>query len=420
MSLHPPRRRPWRVPVSWGLLDQGFSSATNFALTVIAARFTGPRGLGVVYIGFSIYLLALSFQRALITDPLVVVSSPLTAMERQGAARASLTLVLGWGLAATALMEAAARVIPGPVGHGLALFAPWMLLALIQDFWRSVLFRDGRGAAASLNDGTWLAVMALMLILTRFTHADWLIVAIWGVGASAGGLLGFLQSGLQPISPLRAWRWWRKDAYRLSGWLGLENTLLMVQSQALVLLLVSVLGARDLGGLRAVESVFAPMTVMGAAIEMAGLPVLSKAFATSFAAARKMAARLSSLTIAAVVVYLLAAGLLRGPVLSEVFGRSFSRFSDLVLPIGVGQLIFAWGSGFWILAKACSQGRWLLLARAVSASSSLLLATVLAVAVGINGAAWGLAIGTGLGSALITYLCTRDRAGRHALSPMPA
>ena len=65
--------------MSWGLVDQGFSSATNFGLTVIAGRLVGPKGLGVVYIGFSLYLFVLSFQRALVTDPLVVSSAPLDA-----------------------------------------------------------------------------------------------------------------------------------------------------------------------------------------------------------------------------------------------------------------------------------------------------------------------------------------------------
>jgi hypothetical protein len=61
--------------MSWGLFDQGFSSATNLGLAVLAGRLTGPGGLGVVYLGFTAYLAAISLQRALVTDPLVVYSA---------------------------------------------------------------------------------------------------------------------------------------------------------------------------------------------------------------------------------------------------------------------------------------------------------------------------------------------------------
>jgi O-antigen/teichoic acid export membrane protein len=392
------------------LVDQGFSSATNFALTLVAARLLGPSGLGVVFVGFTIYLLVLSFQRALITDPLVVVSTNLGPEDRRSAARASLTIVLGLGLLSGVAMAALAPIMPQPVGRGLALFAPWMVLALIQDLWRTLLFRDGRGAAASLNDGVWLVVMALAVPFAWLTHSDYVVVATWGVGAAAGGVLGFFQTRIPPIERGYAWRWWRREASRLGRWLGLENIVIGVQSQAVVLILATLLGDRDIGGLRAVESVFAPMTLIGAAIGMAGLPLLSRSVAESFTVARQRAVRLSSLMAAVVFMYLLVAGLVRGQVLSTFFGPSFRQFSGLVLPLAVGQLIFAWGSGFWLLAKASSRGQSLLIARAVSAGCSLLLATGLGIAFGITGAAWGLAIGTGVGSILITLFCTRDSA----------
>jgi O-antigen/teichoic acid export membrane protein len=396
------------VQVSWGLVDQGFSSATNFGLTVIAGRLVGPKGLGVVYIGFSLYLFVLSFQRALVTDPLVVSSAPLDATRREAAGRAALTLVLTGGLVATALMLLLSLVVPGPVGRGLALFAPWVVLGLAQDFWRALLFRNGRGGAAALNDGIWVAAMVLAVPIAWWSRSEWAIVATWGAGASLGGLLGFLQTKTRPVGLGIAWRWWREEASTLGRWLGIENVLLSAQSQVLIIVLATVLGARELGGLRAVEAVFAPMTLVGEAMGLPGLPLLSQSLATSFAAARRWALRLSLVTVGLVLTYLLIAGSVRSQLLSLVFGDSFAGFAHLVLPIGIAQLIFAGGSGFWLLAKAASRGRAIVLARAVGSSTSLVAAATLAGVYGLTGAAWGLVLGTGLGSGLIALLTRRD------------
>jgi O-antigen/teichoic acid export membrane protein len=396
------------IQVSWGLVDQGFSSATNFGLTVIAGRLVGPKGLGEVYIGFSLYLLVLSFQRALVTDPLIVSSAALSARRRDAAGRAALTLVLTGGLVATALMLLLARIVPGPVGRGLVLFAPWMVLGLAQDFWRALLFRNGRGAAAALNDGIWVASMVLVVPVAWWTRSEWAIVGTWGAGASLGGLVGFAQTRVRPVRPGVAWRWWREEASSLGRWLGVENALLAAQAQVLIIVLAAVLGARDLGGLRAVEAVFAPMTLVGEAMGLPGLPLLSQSLATSYAAARRWARRLSLVTVGMVLAYLLVAGSVRTQVLSLVFGDSFKSFGNLVVPIGVAQLIFAGGSGFWLLAKAASRGRALVIARAAGSTTALVAAATLASIQGLTGAAWGLALGTGLGSGLIALLTRRD------------
>jgi O-antigen/teichoic acid export membrane protein len=398
------------IQVSWGLVDQGFSSVTNFGLTVIAGRLLGPDGLGVVYIGFAIYLLVLSFQRALVTDPLVVSSAALDPDRRQAAGRAALTLVLAAGIVSGASMLLLALVIPGPVGRGLALFAPWMPLSLTQDFWRALHFRDRRGAAAAANDGVWVAAMALAVPLAWWTRSEWVIVATWGAGASLGGLFGFVQTRMRPVRASAAWRWWRREASALGRWLGVENALIAAQHQVLVVVLAGLLGAADVGGLRAMEAVFAPTTLVGEAMGLPGLPLLSESLSRSFAAARRWALRLSLITLGLVLAFLLVAGSVRTQLLALVFGDSFRTFARLVVPIGLGQVAFAAGSGFWLLAKAASRGRALVLARIVGSTTTLVAAGILASVHGITGAAWGMALGTAVGACVIATL-TRREAG---------
>jgi O-antigen/teichoic acid export membrane protein len=87
-----------------------------------------------------------------------------------------------------------------------------------------------------------------------------------------------------------------------------------------------------------------------------------------------------------------------------IFGPSFGAFGSLIIPVGVGQLLIAGTIGLALLLKAQARGKALLAARAVGSMSGLILVFALAVTYGITGAAWGLAVGSGLASlALVAY-----------------
>ncbi|HEX2196710.1 MAG TPA: hypothetical protein VHJ76_07265, partial [Actinomycetota bacterium] len=161
---------------SWGLADQAMSSATNFGLTLIGGRLLGPDGLGVVFLGFSLYLLALALHRALVFDPLVVGTAPLDEAARRTRTTEGLSATLAGGAALTVVMVAAGLVFDGPLPRGVLLFAPWILPAMLQDLWRAVLFRDDRGSDAALNDLLWVAGMAATLPVAVAIGGEWAIV----------------------------------------------------------------------------------------------------------------------------------------------------------------------------------------------------------------------------------------------------
>ena len=52
---------------AWGFASQGASSITNLGLSLLAGRLLGPSSLGAIFVGFSVYLLAMGFLRSLIT-----------------------------------------------------------------------------------------------------------------------------------------------------------------------------------------------------------------------------------------------------------------------------------------------------------------------------------------------------------------
>lgn len=407
-----------RGEVSWGFVDQGFSSATNFALAVIAGQLIGADGLGVVFLGFTAYLLAQSFQRALIANPLVVLSSRLGPANREAVTRAAFSLVLVAIVGVTALLVVLGLVIPGPLGRGLLIFAPWTGAAMLQDMWRAVLFRDRRGAGAAVNDGVWALAMLGTLPIALAVRQDWAIVIPWGSGAAIGAVLGWFQIRLVPDRIRPAWSWWRSQAWPLGRWFGLDNLLYVIQSQVVVFSLAVILGAASIGGLRAVQAVFAPMTLLSNALELPGLPLLSRELGVSAARARFVAARLSALALTAVAVYLLVFGLFRETVIRVVFGSTFTRFTDLVLPVGAHELLAAVSVGFVLFLKAQRRGRALIVVRIVGDGAVLVLAVWLAATRGLLASAWGMTAASAISLTVLLFLALRD--GRVRSAPDPA
>lgn len=386
----------FRLPrgFAWGFVDQSFSSLTNFGLTVLAGRLLGPDGLGVVAIGFAGYLLALTLLRALVSEPLVVRSSRLEDRERRAATRGALTVTLVGAAAGAGLLALLGLALPGRVGHGLVLFSPWIVPALVQDFWRVVLFRDGRGGGAALNDLVWLVGMAAALPLALEAGTEWAVLGGWGFGAITGALLGFSQTRIAPIALSPAWRSWRSEEWPLGRWLAGGGAILAAGGQAVVLLLAALLGPAAVGGLRAAQTVFAPLTLLASAASLPGLPALSRAFKVSIEDARTLAAKISAALVALTFLYLLLVGAGRDVLLRALFGTEFVEYGSLVLPVGAQQLLLAAGTGFLLFLKASRRGRVLAWNRAVGTLSMLVFVALFGWLGGLVGAAWALAAGT--------------------------
>jgi O-antigen/teichoic acid export membrane protein len=393
---------------AWGFVDQGVSSATNFGLVLLAARALGPGGLGVVTLGFFAYLLALGFQRSLLTTPLVSATSALEPAVRMLAIRRGLTIQLLGGLAATTVFLVLGYAVPGNAGRGVLLVTPWLAAALLQDFWRAVLFQEKRPRAAAGNDALWAGTMCIAALPALYIGSDWAIVGCWGAGALAGALLGFGQLNIRPAAAAAAISWWRERIWPFGSWLGLESAMYSVAETGTVFVLNGVLGASAVGGLRAAQSLFAPLNLILPAVTLPGLPAVARALAASPDAAIRLAARLSGFVAALAAVYVGVMILLGESLIPVIFGESFTQYETLAVPIGAWQLVAGAGAGFAIFLVAKQRGRDLVAIRVVGAGATLGLVSLLAWKYGVTGAAWGFAFGAGSASALTIALALRS------------
>lgn len=402
-----------RSSIVLGFVDQTFSSATNLGLSIIAGRLLGPAGLGAIFLGFSIYLIGLGLQRRLLTEPLLASTAGIGAEGRHITAGLSLTVGIVVGLASSSAAFAAGVILPGLAGTGAMLIAPWLTPTLLQDVVRSILFRDGRPAAAAANDAVWFLVMALAVVPAWRLGTAEATMACWAVGALAAAIVGIVQIRARPRPMRHAFRWWRRDAFPFGKWNAGAGIISQVGSNAVVFVLSGILGAASLGGLRAAQSVFAPLTLVVPAISLPGLPLVARTVKSDPHRSLRTSVELSFVAFAATAAYVVAIALGGWRLLPFLFGESFLRFRNLIWPIAVAQLLTSGGVGLLLLMKAERRGRDLMVNRAIAAGVSLALITLLALRYGLVGAAWGTAIGSLASLALLIYAAAARRSTRH-------
>jgi O-antigen/teichoic acid export membrane protein len=398
-----------RRAYGWGLADSAFASAANLALSLLAGRILGPHGLGILVIGFSLYLLMVSVQRSLVSTPLVSGSTVLDADERRHATRSALAVLIASGVLVTAGVVVVGVAIGGAIGRGLLVFAPWLIASVLQDFWRAILFRDGRAGAAAANTSLRLVGLAVTAPFAIRAGTEFAIAASWGAGFALAAGVGFAQTRVVPAHLGAAFRWWRARAWPFGKWLVAQEGVFNVMGYAITFALVAIVGAAALGGLRAAETVFAPFSLLAPAIALPGLPAVARALDRGADAARQLALRLSVAAVVLTILYFGTMLVIGEPLLEALYGADFGPYGELVVPIGMWQIATAAAIGFTLFLSAAQRGRSLLAAGLVGSVGQFSLMTLLAWTSGVRGAAWGLAAGTAVGSATAVALVRLPR-----------
>lgn len=392
---------------SWAFVTQVISSATSLGLSLLAGRALGAHGLGIVFAGFTMYLILLALHRALVITPLISSSSMLVEMERLLATRTAMTVTLTFGGLAAGLLALLGTAAGGPIGDSLLIFAPWLVPAFVQELLRSSLFRDGRSRQAATIQVAWLGTMVICAPLAIRIDEEWAVVGAWGLGSIVAALsaVAWMRAMPMPLSVSRAW--FLRVAFPFARWLVLQEGSVAIGTYGLILILTAILGAAGLGGLRAADSIFVPFTLLAPAMILAGVPAVSRTLARSHESAVHLAARISGACVLVTLAYsgvMLVAG---SRILTAVFGESFEPYGNLVVPMSIWQLALTGSIGFGILLLAEQRGRAILVVGISMSATSLVASSVFATLHGVRGAVWGLAVGGAVGSFLCVYFGLR-------------
>ncbi len=213
-------------------------------------------------------------------------------------------------------------------------------------------------------------------------------------------------------------RWWSDTCWPFGRWLIVDEVVYTIAAQGAVLVLATLLGSAALGGFRAVQTVFAPLSLLAPALSLPLLPTLARLSTHTPKRAVALAVK-SSLAMCALVLAYLVFGIALGhDALRIIFGAGFARFGYLVLPVGIQQLAGAVSFGPLLLLKASRRGRAYLSLAGTGPLLSLLAVALGSIFYGLRGAAWALVVTTAM-AAWASWFVAVSRNGAPASTNAP-
>lgn len=193
------RARALGGQASWSLLDQGASSLGTFVLSVAVARSSDLSGFGAFAIAFTIYTLALTGSRALLTMPYMMEAS--AKGSRPALASGALGAVVTFSVLVAGALAIVALIFDGSLRLYLLLIAVGLPALLLQDAYRYVLLQIHGIRSVAVIDSGWTGLQVGLSLLVVLTAADstgpWHMSA-WMVAAGAAAFWGWRRTGIRP------------------------------------------------------------------------------------------------------------------------------------------------------------------------------------------------------------------------------
>lgn len=377
------------------LVDQGFSSLSNFAVGVVVARVAGPVGLGGFSFAYAGWLVLSDLHRSLITDPMTIEGDVRSECRKdrirsikQGYAA---ELILG---SAVALVFVVVGLILGGLhahtyGQAMVALAPWLPALVAQDYWRWIGFMSQRPGLSLANDAVFNVVQggAVAVVFLAHTHSLVAIIGAWGLGGAAGAIYGLRQYRVFPsiLGGLALLR----NRWMMSKWLAGTSLMNWGSAQAYVFIAGSLLGPAGLGSLKAAQTlVSGPSGVLIQAGGSIGLPEATKAYAEKGWRGMMRVSRI--VTAAGFLSFALGAAVVIGwgrRLLTTIYGPAFGHMYLAAVLIAVGYVFIGFFLGPVLVLKATRNTRRLFFVEVTTLTASISSVAALTVLYGTTGAA---------------------------------
>lgn len=391
MRVPPLVARIFARDAAWGVMDQAVVSGTNFCVGLAVARHGGPGELGLWTIGFAILLLGVGFQRALATDPLII-------LEGRSAQKHALGRFLVQVAAGNAVLVVAALVVSMTLpSHRLLAGAVAVSLFpfLLQDVVRALLLiRRGARSVAANDTITGLTQVLLVVALP--------VGAPGGVAALGGGCIVGLAAGAIALNSVRthgAPQVGTRALWSIGRWFGLDGIAYTVTNQLIPVLAAATAGAVALGSIRASLTLFVPFQLLFLGLNRIWLRDFALMPHDRLSVEMSRFVRpLLSLSVAWGVLTIAA-----GPAaIRLVYGNAFQIDRSVLVFLAVWAVLQCWYSMGALKARAQLQGRRLVGSRVCAGSLSLLVLLLLGSA-GAPGIAFALALGQAAGASILAF-----------------
>lgn len=390
------------------MVDQGFSSLTNFVVAFAALRYLNVAGLGEFTLAYFGAQLVLSIVRSLVLEPLAIRFTTVEPDVRRRATAAASGASVLIGLVTLALAGVPALTFHS---HGwLVIGAAGVItpVLLVQDAWRFHLFAASRAWAAATNDAVCFVFVVPFTVLAvlLFQHSAGLFLISWGLGTSCGALLGMWQSRTLPRP--RAGIGWLSRNRDLGPHLAIGGSLEFAASQAALAVIGLVGGVAATGQIGSGRTLMTPATTLTTGLNLFAVPEARRIYRHGRRQLVYLSAGVS--LVVACGVAALAVGLYFTPDQwgEDVVGRNWPIAKSLLLPIAIWTVAAGARGGAAIGLRALERGRLIAILSGLTAPLIIGGVFVGVEVSGARGAAWGFAIVYGL--AVVGWWATYLRA----------
>lgn len=405
---------PVRRRIVLTILDQSVSSVSNFVTGIAVARLAGAAAFGEYMLVLMVWFVVVGLHRALITEPVIVATPHMGRghlVQQQGVgAELALGTFVAVFVAAAGLALASAGLAEGRL---MLAFAPWFVPLLLQDYWRAMAFKDRRPGLALANDTVFACVQfaAIGGVWALGLRGAGYVVGAWGLGATAGAVLGWCSLGGTAGHLGEGGRLMRR-LWPISRWMAAEFVTGFASNQAYLAFAAFLLSSTDYGGFRAALNLLGPIVVILHASSNVGLPEASRrADPDNPSGLHRFARRLSVGTSICVAIYGSILAFSGSYLLGLLYGPEFEGFGFLAALASIQALVAALVFGESIALKAMGRMRRLWRVRLVVAAASLVTMYILVRHMGAVGAGWA-GVATGVYYAVGTYMVYRAELRR--------
>ncbi len=376
--------------LSYGFVDQLFSSGSNFLALLLGARYLGIDGFGSYSLTLLTYTIILGLTRALCCEALLVRpgEDPAECRSRQRDAVAS-AIWLGLGFAAC--LAVAALVTTGTLSRCLIVLALSIPGLLLQDTLRYGAFANGVPGQAVASDGLWLGsyLIGVPVVLSLVGPTAPVLLATWTAPGVLAGLVLAIRFRLMP------------SLGRFVTWIGVNRDLSIryaldfmsgagaAQAATYVLALVAGVGA--VGSIRGAQTLFGPVNILLTGSYIVLVPEGHRAARRSDGSLTKLcvAAAASLMSLAAVlVVVFLNVSQSQG---EAVLGGTWNQARDLIIPVGLASMAGGVLAGAIAGLRSLAAASRLLRLRAITIPTSIALPVGGAIFFEARGLAYGIA-----------------------------
>lgn len=335
----------WAVKSAFAIVEQAMIAGSNFLLNVLVARWLTAEQYGAYAVAFAVYMLLISFYQALVLEPMSVLSASLDEERFRAYLGSMLRVQARISSVLVALLGLFVLGVFTIHGHN---YLGWTLLALVISiptillffFLRIACYVRHRPQQATQGAFIYTCVMLLGLVVIRHWFEISGAMVFLAMGVTAAVVSGLLLKRLRPtfrsaVSDRDEWiEHWRFGRWELSK-VGFD----WLSQNISYTLTAGFLGMAEVGAVKAIMTLFLPLTQSMAALRRLLLPHLaSVSDRNGHRGTANSVWNIILLYVAGALVYGVFVSVAAKPLFQLLYGGKFMEYAYLVPWAAVASL----------------------------------------------------------------------------------